>query len=120
MKSRIQSFRYALNGIRLVFGKEANMNIHLFISFLVVVCGFLFNIDVYEWIACILCMAVVISLEMMNSAIERIVDFVCPHREPKAGAIKDIAAGAVFVASICSAIIGLIVFVPKLVNLIRF
>ena len=113
MKKRIRSFGYALKGIKVVFGKEANMNIHLIMMALVVICGFLFSISVTEWMLCIICFGVVISLEMMNSAIENLVDLVSPENNKLAGKAKDIAAGAVLVAAICSAIVGLIIFVPK-------
>ncbi len=113
MKARLRSFGYAMNGIRLVFGKEPNMNIHLVFVVLVVVCGFIFHISITEWIVCALCFGLVISLEMVNSAIERLVNMVSPERQPQAGAIKDIAAGAVLVAAICAAIVGLVIFVPK-------
>lgn len=113
MKKRIRSFGYALKGIRAVFGKEANMNIHLTMTALVVFCGFLFSISTTEWLICIICFGVVIGLEMMNSAIENLVDLVSPEKNKLAGKAKDIAAGAVLVAAICAAIVGLIIFVPK-------
>ena len=113
MKKRIRSFGYALKGINTVFGKEANMNIHLIMTVLVVICGFLFSISITEWMLCIVCFSVVISLEMMNSAIENLVDLVSPEKNNLAGKAKDIAAGAVLVAAICAAIVGLLIFVPK-------
>lgn len=113
MKKRIRSFGYALKGVKAVFGKEANMNIHLIMMALVVICGFLFSISVTEWMLCIICFGVVISLEMMNSAIENLVDLVSPEKNKLAGRAKDIAAGAVLVAAISAAIVGLIIFVPK-------
>jgi len=113
MKKRIQSFGYALKGIKAVFGKEANMNIHLIMTALVVICGFLFMISPTEWMLCIACFGLVISLEMVNSALENLVDLVSPEKNKLAGKVKDIAAGAVLVAAICAAIVGLIIFVPK-------
>ncbi|OIP83826.1 MAG: diacylglycerol kinase [Porphyromonadaceae bacterium CG2_30_38_12] len=110
---RLRSFGYAFAGIRSVFGKEANMNIHLIIALLVVVCGFIFDINLSEWMLCILCFGLVISLEMVNSAIENLVNIVSPQHNALAGKIKDIAAGAVLVAAISAATVGLIIFVPK-------
>jgi len=120
MKARLRSFGFAFNGIKLVFGKEPNMNIHLILSALVVACGFYFNITFTEWIACILCIGLVVSLELLNSAIERLVDLVSPQKQPLAGAVKDIAAGAVLIAAICAAIVGCIVFIPKALAFIGF
>ncbi|MFZ4583300.1 MAG: diacylglycerol kinase family protein [Paludibacter sp.] len=113
MKNRIRSFGYAIKGIKAVFGKEANMNIHLIMTALVIICGFVFMISITEWMLCILCFGVVISLEMVNSAIENLVDLVSPEKHELAGKIKDISAGAVLIASICAAIVGLIIIVPK-------
>lgn len=113
MKARLRSFGYAYKGIRLVFGKEPNMNIHLLFCMLVLIFGFIFDISIVEWLICLLCFGLVVSLEMVNSAIERLVDLVSPQKQASAGAIKDIAAGAVLVAAIASAIIGLLIFIPK-------
>jgi len=113
MIKRIRSFGYAFKGIKAVFGKEANMNIHLIMAGLVVICGFLFSISITEWMLCVLCFGLVISLEMINSAIENLVDLVSPEKNKLAGRAKDIAAGAVLVAAIGAAIVGLIIFIPK-------
>ncbi len=113
MKNRIRSFGYAFKGIKAVFGKEVNMNIHLIMTALVIICGFVFMISITEWMLCIVCFGVVISLEMVNSAIENLVDLVSPEKNKIAGKIKDISAGAVLIAAICAAIVGLFIFVPK-------
>ena len=113
MKNRIRSFGYAFKGIKAVFGNEANMNIHLIMSILVIICGFIFKISITEWMLCIICFGLVISLEMLNSAIENLVNLVSPEQNKIAGKIKDISAGAVLIAAICAAIVGLIIFVPK-------
>jgi diacylglycerol kinase len=113
MKNRIRSFGYAFKGIKAVFGNEANMNIHLIMSILVIVCGFIFKISITEWMLCIICFGLVISLEMLNSAIENLVNLVSPEQNKIAGKIKDISAGAVLIAAICAAIVGLIIFAPK-------
>jgi diacylglycerol kinase len=113
MKNRIRSFGYAFKGIKAVFGNEANMNIHLIMSILVIACGFIFKISITEWMLCIICFGLVISLEMLNSAIENLVNLVSPEQNKIAGKIKDISAGAVLIAAICAAIVGLIIFVPK-------
>ena len=113
MKKRIKSFGYAGRGIRLVCGSEPNMKIHIVISFIVIVCGFLFSISLTEWMLCLLCIGLVLGMEMMNTAIENVVDLVTPDFHSLAGRAKDAAAGAVLICSIISAIIGLMIFVPK-------
>ena len=113
MKKRIRSFVYAGRGIRLVFSSEANMKIHIVVATLVVICGFIFNINTTEWIACLLCIGLVFGAEMINTAIEDVVDLASPDHHELAGKAKDIAAGAVLICAIVSVIIGILIFLPK-------
>ena len=113
MKRRIQSFGYAFRGIRHVFSTEANMKIHIVISVLVIICGIAFTISLTEWIFCLLCIGLVVGAEMMNTAIENVVDLASPAQNPLAGKAKDIAAGAVLICAIISVIVGLLIFIPK-------
>jgi Diacylglycerol kinase len=89
------------------------MKIHFIIAILVIVAGFTFSISPYEWIACLLCIGLVFGMEMMNTAIESVVDLASPKLHPLAGKAKDVAAGAVLICAIIAVIIGLIIFVPK-------
>ena len=114
MNRMINSFGYALKGIHLAVKSEINMRIHVFVMIMVIFCGVFFNISVTEWLLCLLCFALVISTEMLNTSIEKIVNMISPQRNQMAGEIKDIAAGAVFVNAIISVIIGLFIFIPKL------
>ncbi len=111
-KSRINSFRYAFKGLRYGFKNQVNIWIHLVAAILVIVFGFYFQISIGEWIALFLCIALVIGAELLNTAIEHLVDLVSPEYHPLAGKVKDIAAAAVLVFSIASAAVGLLVFVP--------
>lgn len=113
-KKIINSFKYAFEGIVSAFKTERNMKIHTVIMFLVIIAGILFKINRYEWIMCIICFAMVIGGELFNTAIETVVDMVMPYKNDKAKAAKDIAAGAVLVFAIGSAVIGLIIFIPKI------
>ena len=113
MKKRIRSFVYAGRGIRLVFSSEANMKIHIVVATLVVICGFIFNINTTEWIACLLCIGLVFGAEMINTAIENVVDLASPDHHELAGKAKDIAAGAVLICAIVYVIIGILIFLPK-------
>ena len=94
------------------------MKIHGVVAILVIICGILFSISIREWLLCLLCFGFVISMEMINTAIENIIDLVSPDHNYLAGKAKDVAAGAVLISAIISAIIGLIIFVPKGLNLI--
>ncbi|MEI7503551.1 MAG: diacylglycerol kinase family protein [Paludibacter sp.] len=113
MNKTIKSFGYAGKGIRSVFQSELNMKIHFVVGVLVIVCGFIFSISITEWMLCLLCFGLVIGMEMMNTAIEKLVDLVSPNHHPVAGKVKDIAAGAVLICAIISVIIGLLIFLPK-------
>ena len=93
-KKLANSFKYAGQGIVSSFLSERNMKIHVVIMLLVIVMGMLLKINRYEWVACILCFAVVISGELFNTAIETVVDMVMPYKNEKAKLAKDVAAGS--------------------------
>lgn len=119
INKRIRSFKYALNGLKIVFKEEHNARIHLAISFIVIICGVIFNISILEWI--ILCFAIVlvISIEIINSAIENLADFVSPDYHNLIKKVKDLSAAAVLVCTISSVIIGTLIFLPKIINFIN-
>lgn len=113
-KKLINSFKYAIQGIFSSFKTERNMKIHIFIMFLVIISGIILKINKYEWIICVLCFVIVISGELFNTAIETVVDMVMPYKNDKAKIAKDISAGAVLTLAIGAAIVGVIIFVPKI------
>lgn len=108
------SFKFGFEGIVAAAAKERNLQIHLAISILVILAGFIFSINKYEWIAIILSIGGMVSMEMMNTAIERTVDLYTKEYHPLAKQAKDIAAGAVLVFAIASVMIGLIIFLPRI------
>jgi diacylglycerol kinase (ATP) len=107
--SLYKSFGFAVKGIALSL-KERNKKIQAFFALIVILLGFTLHITVTEWCILLLCIALVLVLEMLNTVIERIVDLVSPGYNEKAGQIKDIAAGAVLVASILASVIGVLIF----------
>lgn len=113
-KRLINSFKYAFEGIQEAWKTEQNLKIHFMIMFLVIIAGIVLKISAIEWIICLVLFGLVISLELVNTAIETTVDIAMPEINEKAKFAKDIAAGAVLFSAIISAIIGLIIFVPKL------
>ena len=113
-KKIINSFKYAIQGILTSFKTERNMKIHICIMILVIIVGILFKINKYEWIICVICFAIVIGGELFNTAIETVVDMVMPYKNDKAKIAKDISAGAVLTLAIGAAIVGVIIFVPKI------
>ncbi len=119
MKKLIQRFGFALNGWRLFFKTEQNGQIQATIAILAVIAGFVFRISRIEWMFLLLCIALVLSLEMINSVIEKLADHVHPQWHPQIKWVKDAAAGAVLLAAVISAIIGCIIFIPRLLQFIH-
>lgn len=117
-KKLINSFKYAFSGIASAFKTERNMKIHVLAVVLVTLAGFLFKISKMEWIICIILFGMVISLELANTAIETTVDIAMPERNEKAKLAKDISAGAVLVCAFVSVIVGLMIFVPKIYDMV--
>ena len=115
-KKFINSFKCASQGIIQAIKTERKVKIHITIMILVIIAGIVLKITKQEWITCIILFGLVISLELVNSAIETTVDIAMPEINEKAKNAKDIAAGAVLVSAIAAAIIGLIIFVPKLID----
>ncbi len=112
--SRIRSFGFAMRGIAVTFKGQVNFRIHIFIAICVITTGFILNINAMEWVVILLTIAMVLSLEAMNTAIEHLVDLVSPTHHEMAGKVKDIAAGAVLIGAIAAAAIGIIIFGQKL------
>lgn len=118
MSSEIKSFADALNGILYAIRSEKHMKFHLLATILVVAAGWFFDISFTEWCAVILCIGGVITAEVFNTAFEQLVNLVSPQYNVVAGRVKDLAAGAVLVFSISALVVGLIVFVPKIISIL--
>ena len=116
--SLLKSVHYAFQGIKVNILTERNLAIHFCVMLLVIVCGFTFKISTTEWLICILLFGFVITLELMNTAIETAIDICKPEINPKAKLAKDTAAGAVLVVAIVAVIVGIIIFGPKIINVI--
>ena len=114
ISARWRSFVFAFRGLLDFFKKEHNAWIHLFISIIVIILGFIMHISAGEWIAICFAIGFVWVTELINTAIEKIMDFISPAEDPRIKLIKDISAGAVLVAAIVTVIVGCIVFVPKI------
>ena len=112
--NRIKSVGYAFKGAIILLKKEASVKVQFTIAILVTAAGFFFNISSTEWTIQLLAIGLVMSMEGINTAVEEIANFIHPEHHSKIGLIKDIAAGAVFIASVFAVIIGLIIYIPKL------
>ena len=113
-KKLIHSFKYAFSGIGSVLKKEQNMKIHFLIMILVILAGIFLKLSKLEWIICIILIGLVLSAELFNTTIEIVVDMITLEKDERAKNAKDISAGAVLILAISAAIIGLIIFVPKI------
>ena len=113
-KKLINSFKYAIEGFASSFKTERNMKIHILAMAVVVALGFYFNLNLIEWCFIVTVIALVIGAELFNTAIETIVDMVSPEKNSKAKLAKDISAAAVLAFAIGAAIIGAIIFIPKI------
>ena len=114
MKKIINSFKYALQGFIQAFKSEKNMKIHIIITILVIIAAIILKISLVEWIICIVLISIVIAAELFNTAIETTVDLAMPEKNEKAKIAKDVSASAVLILAIGAAIIGLIIFLPKI------
>ena len=112
--NRIKSVSYAFKGAILLLKTEASIKIQFVIAILVTIAGFYFEISTTEWIMQIFAIGLIMSIEGVNTAIEAIADFIHPEHHEKIGFIKDVAAGAVFIAAIAASIIGLLIYFPKI------
>lgn len=109
------SFKHAYEGIIYALLRERNMHVHALMAVLVIASGVLFNIKYSEWLACLILIALVIAMELINTAIEAVVDLITTEENKLAKVAKDTSAGAVLVVSLFAAFIGLIIFIPKIV-----
>lgn len=117
LEKRVESFKYALNGLKIVFIEEHNARIHLIVSLIVIACGFIFHIATVEWMIICFAIGLVISMEIINSAIENLSDFVSPEYHKLIKKVKDLSAAAVLVCTISSVVIGILIFLPKIAHL---
>ncbi len=118
IKAFLKGFAYAIKGVVYLFASQRNARVHLFAAVLVVAGGFCFSISTTEWIAVILSIGMVIAAEAFNSSIEELVDIVSPDYNKSAGRIKDLAAGAVLLIAIAAAIVGVVIFWPRVFGVV--
>lgn len=106
--------KYAFHGLLTIIKEERNFRIHLVIALFVILISFVLRLTKIEWIVIIITIHFVLLMELINSVVERMIDYLKPEIHPQAKKIKDISASVVLIASFMSIIIGLIIFLPKL------
>ncbi|HOE05793.1 MAG TPA: diacylglycerol kinase family protein [Bacteroidales bacterium] len=115
--NRLKSFKFAGNGLRILIIEEHNARIHVIAAIGVIAAGIIFKISMSEWIAVVFSIAVVFVTEIINSSIENLADFVSPAKHEKIKKIKDLSAAGVLLGAIAATIVGLIVFIPRILSL---
>lgn len=113
-----QAFYYAFRGLQNFFFRERNGKIQLVIGCITVITAFLLRISSFEWLVILLCIGLVLSLEMINSAIEKLCDLIQQDFHPVIKIVKDVSAASVLWSSIISAVIGCIILIPKIIALL--
>ena len=113
----IKSFACAFEGLKDCLLHEKNFRIQYVIALLIIIAGLSFSISKMEWLVILLCLAVVLCFEIINSAIEKLCDLVCPQFNLTIKKVKDMSASAVLLAAIISFIIGCVIFLPRIIAL---
>jgi diacylglycerol kinase len=113
-RRRVDSFKFAFDGLADLFRAQVNARIHLLAVLVVSWAGWYWHISAFEWMIIVLCFMLIISLEAVNTALEYLTDLASPEFHPLAGKAKDVAAAAVLWSAIGSVVIGGLIFIPKL------
>ena len=116
---RIKAFGHALSGVIFFFKEGIHAKIMLILGLFVLLLSFLLNLNLFEWITILLCIGLVLALEALNSAIEYLVDLASPEYHLLAKKCKDVAAAAVLIFSFFTALIGTLIFLPKIITLLN-
>lgn len=111
--NRLKSVGWAFKGALILLRTEASIKIQFAVAILVTIAGFYFDISSTEWLFQVAMVGLVMSIEGLNTAIEDMADFIHPEYHPSIGRIKDVAAGAVFIAAISAVIVAAIIYYPK-------
>ncbi len=114
---RLKSFKYAFSGLVVLIKEEHNSRIHLVAALMAICLGLIFKISLTEWVAITFSIGLVFSLELINSAIENLSDFVTQDESVFIKKTKDLAAGGVLVGAVTALIVGAIIFIPKFISL---
>lgn len=118
LKKLFRSFGYAGSGLKAAFRSEQNFRFHTFAGLLTIIFAFCLKIAVYEWLVIILCIVGVIGFELVNTAIEKVCDRISAEKHPGIRYIKDVSAAAVLIVAAGAFIAGLLIFIPRLMQLI--
>jgi diacylglycerol kinase (ATP) len=114
LRNRINGIKFAFRGLWILIKSENSIKVQLGIAILMTLAGFYFDISSEEWMLQLLAIGLVMGIEGVNTAIEKIADYIQPSYDIKIGRIKDISAGAVMIASLMASCVGLLIYLPKI------
>lgn len=117
--SLTKSFKFAFEGIKAAFKEEPNLRIHFIFAFITLVAAFLLNFSAVEWLILAFTISLVLILELLNTALEALVNLVSPEVKPEAKIAKDVSAAAVFLSAALSVVVGIVLFLPKILPVFR-
>lgn len=118
IKRFINSFKYSFEGLVYAYKYEQSMFIHFIVCITVIILGILLKISFMEWLICLILFGLVMGTELINTSLEAVVDLISPEKNPLAKIAKDTASAAVFVLSIVAFVSGILIFLPKVLNLL--
>ena len=118
-KRFVRSFGFAMTGIKYVFKHDQNLRIHFLVAFLVIIASLFFRINAFEMGILGVMILLVISTEMINSTIEKMVNLITTEHREDARIAKDVAAGMVLLTATGSVIVGILIFIPHILRLLR-
>ncbi len=118
-KKRMLSFKYAFQGVATLFRETPNAVIHLILAIAAILMGFLFSISTAEWLAVTVIIGLVLALEAVNTSIETLADLVSKERNATIKKVKDLAAAGVLLAAMAALAVGVLVFLPKIIELFQ-
>ena len=116
VKRRIKSLSYVFNGLKILIKEEHNFRIHTGVALGAVIIGFLLQISSFEWMVLLLSMSLVLSMEAINTVLENLADYISPGYNEFIKKVKDVSAAAVFISALFAVMIGLIIFIPKIID----
>ncbi|MBT8280082.1 MAG: diacylglycerol kinase family protein [Muriicola sp.] len=114
LKNRLKGFVYALKGAFLLLRTESSIQVQFILALVMTAAGFYFDISAVEWMLQTLAIGLVMGVEGVNTAVEKLSDYIQPNHDPKIGFVKDISAGGVMFVAIAAVIVGLIIYLPKI------
>ena len=118
LKKRLKSFVYAFSGFKTLLKEEHNSRIHLIAAVCAVALSIVLQISTYEWIAVIVVIGFVFAMELVNTVVENIADYLTDGFDARIKKIKDLSTAATLMSAVVALVVGVVIFLPKIVRII--